>query len=63
MQRDLEIFDLIAEEKERQINGLELIASENFTSPAVMEAAGSVLTNKYAEGISGQAVLRGLRSS
>ena len=54
MQRDQEIFDLIAEEKERQINGLELIASENFTSPAVMEAAGSVLTNKYAEGYPGK---------
>ncbi|MEX0291217.1 MAG: serine hydroxymethyltransferase [Flavobacteriaceae bacterium] len=54
MQRDQEIFDLIAEEKDRQINGLELIASENFTSPAVMEAAGSVLTNKYAEGYPGK---------
>ncbi|MBT8183782.1 MAG: serine hydroxymethyltransferase [Eudoraea sp.] len=54
MQRDLEIFDLIAEEKERQINGIELIASENFTSEAVMEAAGSVLTNKYAEGYPGK---------
>ncbi len=50
MQRDSQIFDLIAAEKERQINGLELIASENFTSEQVMEAAGSVLTNKYAEG-------------
>ena len=54
MQRDLEIFDLIDEEKERQINGIELIASENFTSEAVMEAAGSVLTNKYAEGYPGK---------
>ena len=54
MQRDHEIFDLIAEEKERQINGIELIASENFTSDAVMEAAGSVLTNKYAEGYPGK---------
>ena len=54
MQRDQEIFDLIDEEKHRQINGLELIASENFTSPAVMEAAGSVLTNKYAEGYPGK---------
>ena len=50
MQRDHQIFELIAEEKERQLNGIELIASENFTSPQVMEAAGSVLTNKYAEG-------------
>ena len=49
MQRDTEIFDLIQEEKQRQLNGLELIASENFVSEQVMEAAGSVLTNKYAE--------------
>jgi len=54
MQRDTRIFELIAEEKERQINGIELIASENFTSPQVMEAAGSVLTNKYAEGYPGK---------
>jgi len=54
MQRDHEIFNLIAREKERQINGIELIASENFTSEAVMEAAGSVLTNKYAEGYPGK---------
>ena len=54
MQRDLEIFELIAQEKERQIEGIELIASENFTSPQVMEAAGSVLTNKYAEGYPGK---------
>lgn len=50
MQRDREIFDLIEAEKHRQLNGLELIASENFVSDQVMEAAGSVLTNKYAEG-------------
>jgi|TARA_B110000208_G_scaffold52919_1_gene69435 glycine hydroxymethyltransferase len=50
MQRDTEIFELIDAEKERQLNGLELIASENFVSDQVMEAAGSVLTNKYAEG-------------
>lgn len=50
MQRDHQIFDLIQEEKERQLNGLELIASENFVSEQVMEAQGSVLTNKYAEG-------------
>lgn len=50
MQRDEQIFDLILDEKERQIHGLELIASENFVSDQVMEAAGSVLTNKYAEG-------------
>ena len=54
MSRDTRIFELIEEEKERQINGIELIASENFTSPQVMEAAGSVLTNKYAEGYPGK---------
>ena len=54
MQRDNRIFDLIEEEKQRQIDGIELIASENFTSPQVMEAAGSVLTNKYAEGYPGK---------
>jgi len=54
MQRDNQIFELIAEEAERQINGIELIASENFVSPQVMEAAGSVLTNKYAEGYPGK---------
>ena len=54
MERDLEIFDLIEAEKQRQIDGVELIASENFTSPQVMEAAGSVLTNKYAEGYPGR---------
>ncbi|MBT8281569.1 MAG: serine hydroxymethyltransferase [Muriicola sp.] len=54
MKRDTQVFELIAAEKERQINGIELIASENFTSPQVMEAAGSVLTNKYAEGYPGK---------
>ena len=54
MQRDTQLFDLIAKEKERQLNGLELIASENFVSEAVLEAAGSVLTNKYAEGYPGK---------
>ena len=48
--RDTEIFDLIEKERERLNSGLQLIASENFTSPAVMEATGSVLTNKYSEG-------------
>ncbi len=52
--RDTTIFDLIAQEKHRQINGIELIASENFASPQVMEAQGSVLTNKYAEGYPGK---------
>jgi glycine hydroxymethyltransferase len=54
MQRDKQIFELIIAEKERQINGIELIASENFTSEQVMEATGSVLTNKYAEGYPGK---------
>ncbi|QWX85072.1 serine hydroxymethyltransferase [Cellulophaga sp. HaHaR_3_176] len=54
MQRDNQIFELIAEEKQRQLNGIELIASENFVSEQVMEAAGSVLTNKYAEGYPGK---------
>ena len=54
MQRDKQIFDLILEEQDRQIHGIELIASENFVSEQVMEAAGSVLTNKYAEGYPGK---------
>ncbi len=54
MQRDTQIFDLIKEEEQRQTNGIELIASENFVSPQVQEAAGSVLTNKYAEGYPGK---------
>jgi glycine hydroxymethyltransferase len=54
MQQDNLIFDLIEEEKERQLNGLELIASENFVSDQVMRAQGSVLTNKYAEGYPGK---------
>ena len=52
--RDQQIFELIDAENERQLNGLELIASENFVSDQVMEAAGSVLTNKYAEGYPGK---------
>lgn len=51
MKRDQVIFDLIAKEENRQKTGIELIASENFTSKQVMEAAGSVVTNKYAEGL------------
>ena len=51
MQRDKEIFELINKENERQLQGIELIASENFASPQVMEASGSILTNKYAEGL------------
>lgn len=54
MERDAVIFDLIKDEEARQKEGIELIASENFTSPQVMEAAGSVLTNKYAEGYPGK---------
>jgi glycine hydroxymethyltransferase len=54
MQRDLAIFGLIQEELERQRHGLELIASENFTSMQVMQAMGSVMTNKYAEGYPGR---------
>lgn len=51
MKRDEAIFNLIQKEKERQLNGIELIASENFVSEQVMQAMGSVLTNKYAEGL------------
>ena len=54
MNRDTAIFDLIQQEKDRQLNGLELIASENFASDEVMNAMGSVLTNKYAEGLPGK---------
>ena len=54
MQQDNLIFDLIEEEKERQLNGIELIASENFVSDQVMRAQGAVLTNKYAEGYPGK---------
>jgi glycine hydroxymethyltransferase len=53
MERDTVIFDLIEKERQRQLNGIELIASENFVSPQVLEAMGSVLTNKYAEGYPG----------
>jgi glycine hydroxymethyltransferase len=54
MKRDKIIFDLIEKEKQRQEHGIELIASENFTSSQVMKAQGSVLTNKYAEGLPGK---------
>ncbi len=54
MEKDNLIFDLIDQEKDRQEHGIELIASENFVSEQVMEAAGSVLTNKYAEGLPGK---------
>jgi glycine hydroxymethyltransferase len=54
MKRDQEIFQLIEEENNRQLHGIELIASENFVSDEVMQAMGSVLTNKYAEGLPGK---------
>src|ERR1700741_491877 len=54
MQRDTAIFNLINDELQRQRRGLELIASENFTSMQVMQAMGSVMTNKYAEGYPGR---------
>ena len=54
MRRDEQIFDLILDEQDRQQHGIELIASENFVSDQVMEAAGSCLTNKYAEGYPGK---------
>ncbi|MBO7570966.1 MAG: serine hydroxymethyltransferase [Bacteroidales bacterium] len=54
MVRDEQIFDLIKKERERQMKGIELIASENFVSDQVMEAMGSVMTNKYAEGYPGK---------
>src|SRR5699024_1972139 len=53
MKRDNKVFDLIEQEKQRQLHGIELIASENFVSDEVMQAMGSVLTNKYAEGYPG----------
>lgn len=54
MKRDQVIFDLIEKEHQRQLKGIELIASENFVSDEVMEAMGSYLTNKYAEGYPGK---------
>jgi len=54
MKRDTQVFDIIKQEKERQRTGIELIASENFVSEQVMEAMGSVMTNKYAEGLPGK---------
>ena len=54
MERDLEIFNLIEKEHQRQLKGMELIASENFVSDEVMAAMGSYLTNKYAEGLPGK---------
>ena len=54
MERDNAIFSLIEKEHQRQLKGIELIASENFVSDQVMEAMGSYLTNKYAEGYPGK---------
>jgi len=54
MEKDLKIFDLIDQEHQRQLHGVELIASENFVSEQVLRAMGSVLTNKYAEGYPGR---------
>ncbi|MDD3685896.1 MAG: serine hydroxymethyltransferase [Bacteroidales bacterium] len=54
MKRDDKVFEIIQKEKERQMHGIELIASENFVSPQVLEAMGSVMTNKYAEGYPGK---------
>ena len=54
MEKDKQIFDLIEKERQRQLNGLELIASENFVSSQVLESMGSVMTNKYAEGYPGK---------
>ncbi|MGL5094177.1 MAG: serine hydroxymethyltransferase, partial [Planctomycetia bacterium] len=51
---DPEVWKAIADEQQRQHDGLEMIASENYTSPAVLECQGSVLTNKYAEGYPGK---------
>lgn len=54
MKRDTRVFDIIEQEKNRQLEGIELIASENFVSEQVLEAMGSVMTNKYAEGLPGK---------
>jgi len=54
MKRDEQVFEIIQKERERQMHGIELIASENFVSPQVLEAMGSVMTNKYAEGYPGK---------
>ncbi|MCL2245650.1 MAG: serine hydroxymethyltransferase, partial [Lentimicrobiaceae bacterium] len=54
MKRDSQVFEFIQQERDRQTHGIELIASENFVSDQVMEAQGSILTNKYAEGYPGK---------
>ena len=60
MERDNQIFELIEQEHQRQLKGIELIASENFVSDQVMEAMGSYLTNKYAEGYPGHRYYGGM---
>ena len=60
-QSDPEIWGSLQKESKRQAEGLELIASENYTSAAVMEATGTILTNKYAEGYPGPTILRRMR--
>ena len=52
-QQDSEVHEILQAERRRQIEGIELIASENFVSPAVLEALGSIMTNKYSEGLPG----------
>jgi len=61
MKRDQQVFNIIAKERQRQVNGIELIASENFVSDQVLEAMGSVMTNKYAEGYPGKRYYGGCR--
>ncbi len=61
MTQDREIFAIIQKEQERQLKGIELIASENFVSEQVMQAMGSVLTNKYAEGYPGEDITADVR--
>ncbi|MGE4587475.1 MAG: serine hydroxymethyltransferase [Mangrovibacterium sp.] len=61
MKRDQEVFDIIVKERQRQLSGIELIASENFVSDQVLEAMGSVMTNKYAEGYPGRRYYGGCR--
>ena len=61
MSNTKKIFDLIKKEEQRQLSGIELIASENFTSPDVMSACGSVLTNKYAEGYPGKGIMEDVK--
>ena len=62
MNLDKEIFNLIEKENTRQINGVELIASENFVSEQVKQAVGSCLTNKYAEGYPGKDTMEAVKS-